>query len=773
MTSLPNDPFFGLQWYLYNTGQDGRTPRIDLNLIDEDPNTFNVWDDYSGRGVTIAIIDDGVEATHEDLAANYNSQPLGLIPPYDPDEGRPLNPEDDHGTNVAGIIAGVANNNTGITGIAFNSQITGFRYDDITLEDASIIARQAAFDISNNSWGGSNAFDGNFATDPQFAEALETAVSTGRNGLGTVFVWAAGNERLEGLRSDYENAANSRYTIAVAAMDGNGIHAPYSNLGSSLLVSAFGDGDDEREIPASIVTTDLMGDAGGNPPQDESTQDLENVNYTRLFNGTSSSTPMVSGVVALMLEANPQLGYRDVQTILAHSARQTDPNNSAWQFNGATTWNGGGLHVNPNYGFGLVDAHGAVRLAETWTGQRTHGNEQVVQGTSAPNVVLPDVGAATDSITIPVGVNLNYTEITLNLTHGALENLVIDLTSPAGTQSTLFDGPGLKEVNLGEDEDGIQRLVDFADFRKSPEDFTDDPDFLALGEFYQKGIDFTFSSSFNWAETGQGEWTLTITDTQPGEMGTLNGWDLRLYGDEVTTDNTYIYTQEYGTVNDSERQVLRDTQGSNTINAAAIRSDSFLDLNPGTSSTLAGQPLLLDGETLIIDAFTGDGHDTLVGNDANNRLNGGRGNDIIAARMGDDVITADRGNNLVFGNEGNDTLLGGDGDDTLFGGQGNDILIGGEGNDILSGDLGDDTLTGGGGNDIFVIRADGGQALITDFSVGSDRIGLSHGLTLEALTLAQAGGDALIRQGDNTLAILNNVDSASLTPESFLEISFT
>lgn len=325
----------------------------------------------------------------------------------------------------------------------------------------------------------------------------------------------------------------------------------------------------------------------------------------------------------------------------------------------------------------------------------------------------------------------------------------------------------MREVNLGED------FVEFADFRKSPADFTDNVELLELGEFYQKGLDFTFSSSFNWAETGQGEWTLSITDTQSGDLGTLNRWDLRLYGDEVTTDNTYIYTQEYGTINDPDRQVLRDPQGSNTINAAAIRSDSFLDLNPGTPSTLAGQPLLLDGETLIIDAFTGDGHDTLVGNDANNRLNGGRGNDIIAARMGDDIITADQGNNLVFGNEGNDTLLGGDGDDTLFGGQGNDVLIGGEGNDILSGDLGDDTLTGGGGNDIFVIRADGGQALITDFSVGSDRIGLSHGLTLEALTLAQAGSDALIRQGDNTLAILNNVDSASLTPESFLEISFT
>ncbi|MCC5897778.1 MAG: hypothetical protein EA395_02385 [Phormidium sp. GEM2.Bin31] len=416
MTSLPNDPLFGLQWYLYNTGQDGRTPRIDLNLIDEDPNTFNVWDDYSGRGVTIGIVDSGIDATHEDLAANYNSQPLGII--YNPDEGTPLEPSNAHGTNVAGIIAGVANNNIGITGIAFNSKITGFRQDDVTQEDASIIARQAAFDISNNSWGGLNPFEINFGSDPLFVQALEQAVSTGRNGLGTVFVWAGGNERLEGGRSDYGSPESSRHTIAVAAIDGNGIHAPYSNPGSSLLVSAFGDGDDERNIPASIVTTDVMGDVGANPPLDESAQDLENVNYTRLFNGTSSATPMVSGVVALMLEANPQLGYRDVQTILAYSSRQTDPNNGAWQFNGATTWNGGGLHVNPNYGFGLVDAHGAVRLAETWTGQRIRSNEQVVTGTSAPNLALPDVGIVTDSITIPVEVNLNYTELDLNLSHG-------------------------------------------------------------------------------------------------------------------------------------------------------------------------------------------------------------------------------------------------------------------------------------------------------------------------------------------------------------------
>ena len=92
---------------------------------------------------------------------------------------------------------------------------------------------------------------------------------------------------------------------------------------------------------------------------------------------------MVSGIAALMLEANPNLGYRDVQEILAYTSRryilnQPAPGDSPWAENGAKNSNGGGLHYNLDYGFGLVDALAAVRLAETWEKQQVFTNEQVI-----------------------------------------------------------------------------------------------------------------------------------------------------------------------------------------------------------------------------------------------------------------------------------------------------------------------------------------------------------------------------------------------------------
>lgn len=102
------------------------------------------------------------------------------------------------------------------------------------------------------------------------------------------------------------------------------------------------------------MTTDRIGSYG-----------YDVTDYTSRFNGTSAATPIVSGVVALMLEANPNLGYRDVQEILALSARPIDAASPDWTTNRANTWNGGGFRVSHDYGFGLVDATAAVRLAET------------------------------------------------------------------------------------------------------------------------------------------------------------------------------------------------------------------------------------------------------------------------------------------------------------------------------------------------------------------------------------------------------------------------
>jgi subtilisin family serine protease len=161
-----------------------------------------------------------------------------------------------------------------------------------------------------------------------------------------------------------------------------------------------------------------------------------------LYSGTCGSTPHVSGVMALMLEANPNLGYRDVYEILAYSAVLTADEAWQWQDNGAGNWNGGGLHVSHRAGYGLVDARAAVRLAETWQSVSTAANEVVVSGSSAASRTLVDNGAISDSIVVGAGVTVDRVEIDLNITHGWVGDLVVTLISPDGTESVLVNRPG-------------------------------------------------------------------------------------------------------------------------------------------------------------------------------------------------------------------------------------------------------------------------------------------------------------------------------------------
>ncbi|HVJ70317.1 MAG TPA: S8 family serine peptidase, partial [Sphingomicrobium sp.] len=174
----------------------------------------------------------------------------------------------------------------------------------------------------------------------------------------TILVKSAGNNRGSGFDTNYDNFTNHRQVIAVGAVDHNGVVSYYSTPGANLLVVA-----PSSTYGVGLTTTDIAG-AGGNNSGD----------YITGFTGTSAAAPQVSGVVALMLEANPDLGWRDVQEILAMSARQvgdpaslTGSEKYQWSYNGAANWNGGGMHFSNDYGFGLVDALAAVRLAESWT----------------------------------------------------------------------------------------------------------------------------------------------------------------------------------------------------------------------------------------------------------------------------------------------------------------------------------------------------------------------------------------------------------------------
>lgn len=237
----PNDKrLFQDQWWLFNTGQQvtGRfpaegpgTPGIDLNVLP-------LWPQYTGKGIKVGVIDDGVDGNHEDFAGNFNqslSLPDSLGGAF-PQDQNPKDP-DNHGTNVAGII-GARRNNLGTVGVAYEATIASYKFN----RSNESLRLQKEVDVSNNSWGTSFSFTPQGNT----FQNVQLAVAEGRNQLGTVVVWSGGNAReyvnkslsLPERRGSNANLQyrNSRYVINVAAIDKNGVVASYSNPGAPLLV---------------------------------------------------------------------------------------------------------------------------------------------------------------------------------------------------------------------------------------------------------------------------------------------------------------------------------------------------------------------------------------------------------------------------------------------------------------------------------------------------------------------------------------------------------
>ncbi|QKS30942.1 MAG: S8 family serine peptidase [Candidatus Accumulibacter similis] len=688
-------------------------------------NVQRVWDDYRGAGVIVAVIDDGVEYTHPDLAANYRS---GLdYDTLDLDaDPFPGNSSDRHGTAVSGVIAAALNNGTGGAGVAPEAGLVGYRIGfgaNGTLQQVlDAFELLMAVDVANNSWGFDGYFGDNFL-DPDFApigDALATALAAGRGGLGTIVVMAAGNGRTSGQDVNYHGFQNHRGTIAVAATDSGGNVTYYSTPGAALLVAAPGHG---------ITTTDRVGGEG-----------YASGDYATV-NGTSFAAPVVSGIAALMLDANPGLGWRDVQEILAATAVRTG-SPASWSFNAADNWNGGAMHVSHDYGFGLVDALAAVRVAESWRSVATSGNEWVAEGMHYPvsPIAIPDGGSVSSTITLAAGLRIDRVEVDLALAHPYLSQVRVTLTAPDGTESVLVNNPSTS------------------------------------GNIY-----FTFSTTRDWGEFSGGDWTLAVTDTQVGATGVVYAWGIRAYGD-LAGDDTYLYTAEFATLAaaDASRRTLSDAGGMDAINTAAIAGDTLLDLRPGHVSLLAGQAVTIAAGTIIENSDSGDGNDTLIGNDAANSLRGWRGNDFLDGGTGvdtldggagDDVYVVDVAADVIVERPGGGTdtvrttlasyLLGLELENLAFIGTGNfkgtgnaaaNVMDGGAGNDSLNGGLGADLLRGGPGDDTYTVD-DAGDSVVEQLGEGNDwvysSLSWTLGANLERLVLS---GSSPISATGNELA---------------------
>jgi subtilisin-like proprotein convertase family protein len=661
LTSVPNDPLFGQQWHLQNTGQGGGTAGQDINVVP-------AWDSYKGSAdEVIAVVDEATEISHEDLSPNVLRDLCFDYVDGDQDPSPPSGSDENHGTACAGVAAARGDNVIGVSGVAPEARFVAYRWlgnaTEVTTADA--MTRDGGIvDIRSNSWEppNSKSLQG---SGPLFREALERGVTSGRQGKGCVYVFAAGNGG-EGADSNFNGYANSRFVMAVAASDANGQQLPYSEQGANVFVNApsgppVGDdacvataalppqtGATQELLPflrgfrdsflnrsaagralidkyysfgpemvslvvaspvirnraavairawapafrsldkgdGSLLVTSLQVDAlqsflddlavrGGaslrqavrleaeraslarfvGRPVGElwrsyqlsvasSSGDLPGItttdrtgsdgysdsNYTEEFNGTSASTPMVSGACALVLQANPALSWRDVRAVLAETATKNDPLDADW------TTNGAGYHVNHKYGFGRVDVGAAVTTARSWS---PLGPEVSAEGSVMPYTSIPDDDAAgiASSISLDEDVRVESVEVYLTVEHPAWGDLHVSLTSPEGTVSELAASGSRDDLN---------------------------------------GYDnWCFSTVRSMGESSRGSWILRVADEYPVDVGRLVSWTVKAYGSGTATAAVTSFTPTSGPVGTAVTLTGTGFSGATAVAFSGTAATSF------------------------------------------------------------------------------------------------------------------------------------------------------------------------------------------------------
>ncbi|XP_051739040.1 furin (paired basic amino acid cleaving enzyme) b isoform X1 [Ctenopharyngodon idella] len=465
----PTDPKFPQQWYLSFS--------LQYNPSHGDLNVKEAWaQGFTGRGVVVTILDDGIEKDHPDLERNYDPDASYDVNDRDPDPQPRYTQLNDnrHGTRCAGEVAAAANNGVCGVGVAYNAKIGGVRMLDGEVTDVveaqSLSLNSQHIHIYSASWGPED--DGKTVDGPAklAKEAFLQGVTEGRGGLGSIFVWASGNGGRERDSCNCDGYTNSIYTLSISSTTQYGNVPWYSEACSSTLATTYSSGNlNEKQI----VTTDLR------------------KKCTDSHTGTSASAPLAAGIIALALEANMNLTWRDMQHLVVRTSRPAHLITNDWRTNGV------GRLVSHSYGYGLLDASAMVALAQNWTSIGPQ-HKCVINMLTEPrdvrnHLIFSRIVEACSGQPDFVS-SLEHVQARLTLSYNHRGNLAVHLISPLGTRSTLL----------------APRPQD-----NSAEGFND----------------WAFMTTHSWDEDPRGEWTLEIENVAGlNDYGVLSQFTLILYG---------------------------------------------------------------------------------------------------------------------------------------------------------------------------------------------------------------------------------------------------
>ncbi|XP_035206623.1 proprotein convertase subtilisin/kexin type 6-like [Stegodyphus dumicola] len=475
-----NDPLFEEQWYLHNRGQTGAPPENDINVLP-------VWKSgITGRGVRISVLDDGIHRQSAEVADNYDSVSSEEFS-YINLEYTPV-PENSHGTYCAAIAAGVANNKVCGVGVAYEAKVGGVRVLNGPITDVqeamALVHALDHVDIYTASWGPVD--DGKNMGAPEILTkmAFLKGISKGRQGKGAIYVWAAGNGGRYQDNCNLDGYASSPFTVTIGALAADGRSTYYSEPCAAVIASTYVGGShifpnakqiQEERRKIKVVVPEGRGKC------------------RETFQGTSAAAPMAAGVIALVLQANPNLSWRDIQHIIVETARLPALREDGWMINAAKK------HIHLKVGFGILDAEKMVKAANEWQPVKPLHIWASPPYTS-PKFILPKEEQSISLVvhksafqTLQRIDRLESVVATVNICHPRCGDLEIYLISPSGTISQVL----------------TRRTYD--------NETTQLPywDFLSL---------------HFWGEDPEGRWTLNISNVGSDEMGTLDFFSLTLYG---------------------------------------------------------------------------------------------------------------------------------------------------------------------------------------------------------------------------------------------------